>query len=219
VQVSRNPEAAFQYAFVVINVSKVHSQLMDVVLGTFYEICPYSVPMCQPRATNESERDYKVNKLKYRCTSEQDPNVLETYENYKSRMAGLIRLFSAILVVGGVDNVKYGSGQITFQNLWVWVARLLNLKYNNKIFPHMLLVFLEQTGHFLLKQYKGQFVKILRLIETDYLNEIPTGEPDRIRLDMFVKKFHEQRTISIPEGFVFDERDEVEPNYNEHGGD
>jgi len=106
-------------------------------------------------------------------------------------MTGLITLFSPLYVVGATSHARIGTGQITFQDLWVWIARLLNLAYK-PIYPHLRLAF---------------WIK--------FVNE----QAPRIRLQTFIRSFFDTREIKIPLGFIVEEKDDPEPNYDEVVGD
>jgi len=195
-QVALAPETAFPYSKLVNYTCFYHPELMDVVIGQFYAICPYAVPLYPPRREGQSDIEYYVKELKYKCFDLNNPNTLETTEKYTNRMMGIVRLYFSFLILPDKNN------QFTrIREAWYWITRVLNLQPRD-ITADILVVFLEMTGSALMKVYRRQFMKLLVVIEEDLLSKLPDAHgPSYVRLENFLRQVRNDRGLPPPKGF------------------
>eukprot|EP01124_Arcella_intermedia_P017167 TRINITY_DN2391_c0_g1_i1.p1 TRINITY_DN2391_c0_g1~~TRINITY_DN2391_c0_g1_i1.p1 ORF type:complete len:581 (+),score=100.01 TRINITY_DN2391_c0_g1_i1:2-1744(+) len=195
--VNHNAEAVFQYAHVVVLISRKHTAVLDVVFGYFCDICPYVIPEYPKQKGGQSLNDYKMHSLKYQSKLMDDGGYqVEEEEKYSIRMTGIVRLFSSILVL----KWRQGRHEEIRSLMWYWLASFLNfVDGENPTLPHVLLSFLEQTGHFLLAEFRGQFVKLMGVVR-DFIRVLPPSEPSKIRLDIFLIEFQKTHHIDKPKG-------------------
>lgn len=213
VQVVSNPEASYTFAYVTVNVCYQHPELMQFLLGMFHNYCPYTVPMLKQRG-KESDKDYKVNVLKYKVLSQPGEQLdIEEPDTYSDRMVGIMYVYSAILVIGATHNKTGTEGFHSYKDLWAWIARLLNLPYQ-EIYADLLLAFLKQSAFFMYRHYKDKFATIMNIIEKEFIPKI-ARDTSRTRLQLFVTSCKNPSQLREPDGYLL--VDEAEPDFDKFG--
>lgn len=157
--------SSFALGAVLVLLTQQHPRLKPVVLGTFYQLCPYTIPHWYRRRPGESLEAYLV-RLGY-----SKPN--ESFESYCERMGGYLSLFAAMLqtALPNMHPNPYGTGM-----LWTWSARVVNAKPRRMTCLLLGNVF-EVAGYALSQQYGNQFRKLLRLVEAEVLPRLPKDAP------------------------------------------
>ncbi len=101
-------------------------------------------------------------------------------QDYYARMAGFVTLYAALLQQSTCAHFQPPSEEMILRSVtnplgmpaaWRWLARLLNQK-PQRISATILLAFLKPSSHALNRAYPRQFLKLLKLIESDYLKKI-----------------------------------------------
>lgn len=104
-----------------------------------------------------------------------DQRRFETESEFLNRMNGLIRLFCKLLVRGGPPFDADCS------IAWRWIADVLNLPPRPNITAVLLRVFLDEAGLVMLRAYGTQFLKLVILMETQYLLQLESQTtPDQM---------------------------------------
>lgn len=199
--ICRQPASAWGVAHTLVPLAAHHPILMEFVIATFYNKCPYTVPCYPKRAalpdgTMESEEDFVYKKLKYK--KKEDGK--ETDEAYFERMSGYLYLYSAITCVP-VNNHPHG-----IEEAWTWLARVLNMP-PRRATAHVLLAVLKNTGYSLVRTYGVQFRKLLGFIKSGYGAQLPADTPTdraaKARLEIYISDYESANgQIAAPEGYT-----------------
>ncbi|XP_056140272.1 mRNA export factor GLE1 isoform X2 [Lampris incognitus] len=199
-EVASHYEAAFPIAVVASGVWELHPRVGDLILAHLHRKCPYAVPYFPPMKEGTPMEEYQ-RMLGYRV----DDSGVEGQDSFLKRMSGMIRLYAAIIQL----RWPYGSTQTTdphgLNHGWRWLAQTLNMEPLADVTATLLLDFLEVCGHALMKQYQGQFWKLILLIREDYFARIEavtsTGQMGSVtRLKHFLEMCLRSKQVSPPKG-------------------
>lgn len=199
--ISSNPEAAFNYAAVIVALWNDFPDFGKLVLAHFYEVCPYLVPWYVPRMEDQTTEEYYKNQG-YRYTD----GVPEKQDKFLKRMTGIMRLYSAIFITKpkrGQNSNPHGIIEA-----WRWLSSILNLEPRLDITATMIHVFLETAGFSMQAVYGKIFQKLMKFIKEKYMpmiEKIDSGGPFTrlsVLFDSYaVKQVLEQPTGMLPDGF------------------
>jgi nucleoporin GLE1 len=199
--VSSNHNAAFPIATVAIGIWSSFPEVGDLILSHFYKQCPFLVPLYIPQAEGTSDTDY-FKSLGYLFENGE----IEPRDKYLKRISGTIRLYAAIVSSmppkGASPNHPHG---ITYG--WMWLAKILNLPPKADYTATAIFEFLEVAGHSLLKQYHGQFWKLIHVLVRELVPKIEqitasSQSGPVVRLKSFLEKADRSRSMKIPEGYL-----------------
>ncbi|KAG5840755.1 hypothetical protein ANANG_G00192030 [Anguilla anguilla] len=198
-EVASHHEAAFPIAVVASGVWDLHPKVGDLILAHLHKKCPYSVPYYPPMKDGTSVEDYQ-RILGYRV----DDSGVEAQDSFLKRMSGMIRLYAAIIQLRWPYN-KQGPAPHGLNNGWRWLAQMLNMEPLADVTATLLFDFLEVCGHALMKQYQGQFWKLILLIKEEYFPRIEavtsTGQMGSVmRLKQFLESSLRRKEIPPPKG-------------------
>lgn len=179
IHVSSLHESCFAYARVLVELCIHFPHLTDIMLGHFYEACPFTLPMREiPKQDFSSTSDW----LKARSFKKigSQSNSFETEDKYIDRMSGILLIYAA-MTQSSCPNNPHG-----LDHAWSWIARLLNMPptiYTSTF----LLLFLKVVGPKLQQKYKRQFVKLIKFIREVYFNQLPSSSTaSNTRLELFL---------------------------------
>ncbi|GFR52145.1 hypothetical protein Agub_g14660 [Astrephomene gubernaculifera] len=163
--VQQNNKAAFPLALVVVKVSQVVPELMELLLALLHKACPLAVPRAYvhdpARITNNAYyRGMGFEEL-------DDPSapagkVFESPDEYASRLEGLMLLYGAIMQAD--DPNRHGVA-----HAWSYLARCLNHLPPDRYSAKALIAVLRVAGYALHVRYRGQFTKLLAAMQREYL--------------------------------------------------
>lgn len=195
--ISSNPEAAFNYAAVIVALWNDFPDFGKLVLAHFYEVCPYLVPWYAPRTADQTTEDYyKSQGYKY------IDGVPEKQDKFLKRMTGIMRLYSAIFITKpkrGQNKNPHGINEA-----WRWIASILNLDPRLDITATMIHVFLETVGSSMQTVYGKVFQKLMRFIREKYMpmvEKIDSGGPFT-RLCLLFDNYAEKHILEPPSGML-----------------
>ncbi|KAJ8388746.1 hypothetical protein AAFF_G00129790 [Aldrovandia affinis] len=196
-EVASHHEAAFPIAVVASGVWDLHPKVGDLILAHLHKKCPYSVPYYPPMKDGTSVEDYQ-RILGYRV----DDCGVEAQDSFLKRMSGMIRLYAAVIQLRWPYN-KQGPAPHGLNNGWRWLAQMLNMEPLADVTATLLFDFLEVCGHALMKQYQGQFWKLILLIKEEYFPRIEavtsTGQMGSVmRLKQFLESSLKRKEIPPP---------------------
>ncbi|KAF7660004.1 hypothetical protein LDENG_00290170 [Lucifuga dentata] len=199
-EVASHHEAALPIAVVASGVWELHPRVGDLILAHLHKKCPYAVPHYPPMKEGTSVEEYQ-RILGYRV----DDSGVEGQDSFLKRMSGMIRLYAAIIQQRWPYNAKQGSGPHGLSHGWRWLAQMLNMEPLADVTATLLFDFLEVCGHTLMKQYQGQFWKLILLLKDEYFPRIEavtnSGQMGSvIRLKQFLETSLQNRQISPPKG-------------------
>ncbi|KAL4660329.1 nucleoporin GLE1 [Arapaima gigas] len=199
-EIASHHEAAFPIAVVASGVWELHPKVGDLLLAHLHKKCPYSVPYYPAMKEGTSVEDYQ-RILGYRI----EESGVEAQDSFLKRMSGMIRLYAAIIQLRWPHNNRKGGCPYGLNNGWHWLAQMLNMEPLADITATLLFDFLEVCGHALMKQYQGQFWKLIFLIKEDYFPRIEavtsTGQMGAVmRLKQFLEDSLSHREIPPPKG-------------------
>lgn len=176
---------AFVYAEVAFRLVKQRPGLCELIVGCFFESCPFTIPNYLEQTDYRKDIGYKEG---------------ENEETYMERMAGFVSLYAAFLQMPGEHPHGLDKG-------WRWLARVLNQPpcYATGT---MLLAFLDIAGYEMSNRYKRQFAKLIKMIERDFQHRIPAKNEGMQnnsiqRIKIMLEKYNSQNgRINIPEGKI-----------------
>ncbi|XP_068619168.1 mRNA export factor Gle1 [Battus philenor] len=197
--VSSKPEAAFPLAAVVVALWSQFPEFGKLLEANFHRQCPYLVPMLLPQKEGQSEKDFYLS----RGYTYSEDGTVEKQDKFLKRMSGIFRLCCAIWIAKTPKFIN-ATNPHGLANGWKWLASFINLKPEPDICATLLHDFFSVCGSEFYKYYKKQFIKIIRLISTDYLkilDEIDEGGP-KTRLEVYLQNVLKTSTIPPPSGLL-----------------
>ncbi|XP_013870068.1 mRNA export factor GLE1 [Austrofundulus limnaeus] len=199
-EVASHHEAAFPIGAVASGIWELHPQVGDLILAHLHKKCPYSVPHYPPMKDGTPVEEYQKI-LGYRV----DDAGVEGQDSFLKRMSGMIRLYAALIQQKWPYGSKQGSAPHGLNHGWRWLAQMLNMEPLADITATLLFDFLEVCGNALMKQYQGQFWKLILLLRDEYFPRIEavtsSGQMGSvIRLKQFLETSLQNRQISPPKG-------------------
>ncbi|KAJ2953421.1 hypothetical protein O0L34_g1010 [Tuta absoluta] len=197
--ISSNPEAAFPLAAVTVALWAQFPEFGKLLEAYFHRHCPYLVPMFLPQKEGQTDKEFYVS----RGYTYNDEGVVEKQDKFLKRMSGIFRLRCAIWIAktprflnaSNPHGLRYG---------WQWLASFINLRPEPDISATLLHDFFNVCGSEFLKHYGRQFLKIIKLISTDYLailQNIDEGGP-KTRLEVFLQTVLNTGHIPPPSGLL-----------------
>ena len=129
---------------------------------------------------------------------------VEKQEKFLKRMSGIMRLYFSIIV----SSPPRGEHPHGVQHAWAWIARVLNLEPEPDITATMIFDFMQVAGFALLREYKKQFLKLLRTLCKDMLPKLkdvssPAGRGGLSRLQVLLENSVKNHGhFSPPEGYL-----------------
>uniref|UniRef100_A0A672ZAN3 mRNA export factor GLE1 n=1 Tax=Sphaeramia orbicularis TaxID=375764 RepID=A0A672ZAN3_9TELE len=162
-EVASHHEAAFPIAVVASGIWELHPRVGELVLAHLHKKCPYAVPHYPPMKDGTAVDDYQ-RILGYRV----DDSGVEGQDSFLKRMSGMIRLYAAIIQLRWPYGSKQGPLPHGLSHGWRWLAQMLNMEPLADITATLLFDFLEVCGNALMKQYQGQFWKLILLLKDEY---------------------------------------------------
>ncbi|KAF4110369.1 mRNA export factor GLE1 isoform X2 [Onychostoma macrolepis] len=197
-EVASNHSAAFPIAAVASGIWELHPKIGELILAHLHKKCPYAVPHYPPMESGTSVEDYQKI-LGYRV----DDSKVEGQDSFLKRMSGMIRLYAAIIQMRWPYTGKQGPHPHGLNHGWRWLAQLLNMEPLADITATILFDFLEVCGNALMKQYRGQFWKLILLIYEEYFPRIEavtsTGQMGSVtRLKQFLETSLRTKQVPVP---------------------
>ncbi|XP_062558791.1 mRNA export factor Gle1 [Armigeres subalbatus] len=196
--ISSNAPAAFPIATIVVGLWQKYPEFGKFFLAYLHKECPYLVPYFLPQLEGQSQEEY-LKSIGYRFTE----NVLEKQDQYLKRMTGMARLYAAIVV----SSPRRGEASAHPHGLecgWRWFCNMLNLSPLPDICATVITEFLQTAGGSLWAIYGKQFVKVLKVVQEQYLpalNKVDEGGP-KTRLEGLIAKITSEGKIDRPEGML-----------------
>ncbi|KAG9477648.1 hypothetical protein GDO78_012914 [Eleutherodactylus coqui] len=134
-------------------------------------------------------------------------NIVEQQDSFLKRMSGMIRLYAAIMQVRWPYGTNQGNHPHGLNHGWHWLAQMVNMEPLSDITATLLFDFLEVCGNAMIKQYQGQFWKLLLLIKDQYFPKIAkittsTEMGSASRLQHFLEGAVRRRDIPLPKGYL-----------------
>uniref|UniRef100_A0A1A8FML5 mRNA export factor GLE1 n=3 Tax=Nothobranchius korthausae TaxID=1143690 RepID=A0A1A8FML5_9TELE len=199
-EVASHHEAAFPIAVVASGIWELHPQVGDLILAHLHRSCPYAVPHYPPMKDGTPVEEYQ-RILGYRVND----SGVEGQDSFLKRMSGMIRLYAAVIQLRWPFGSRQGAAPHGLNHGWRWLAQMLNMEPLADITATLLFDFLEVCGHALMKQYQGQFWKLILLLTHEYFPRIEavtsSGQMGSvIRLRKFLETSLQNRQISQPKG-------------------
>ncbi|XP_051524217.1 mRNA export factor GLE1 isoform X2 [Myxocyprinus asiaticus] len=199
-EVASHHEAAFPIGVVASGVWELHPKVGDLILAHLHRMCPYAVPHYPPMKDGMSVDEYQKI-LGYRV----DDSQVEGQDSFLKRMSGMIRLYAAIIQLRWPYTNKQGPHPHGLNHGWRWLAQILNMEPLADVTATIIFDFLEVCGNALMKQYQGQFWKLLLLIKEEYFPRIEavtsSGQMGSVtRLKQFLETSLRTKQIPSPKG-------------------
>ncbi|CAI9554939.1 unnamed protein product [Staurois parvus] len=202
-EVASHHESAFPLATVFSGIWERHPQVGELFLAHLYKKCPYAVPFYPVYKKGVPLVDYQRT-LGYVV----EGSVVEQQDNFLKRMSGMIRLYAAILQIRYPFGTVQGHHPHGLNYGWRWLAQILNLEPVADVTATLLYDFLEVCGNALMKQYQGQFWKLILLLKDELFPRIKLVTPEGqmgvvVRLSLFLEKIIQQKMIPLPKGYQY----------------
>ncbi|GJJ70060.1 nucleoporin GLE1 [Entomortierella parvispora] len=171
---------AFPLAYAAVLLFGKHEMFLDILMARFSRKCPYTIPIYFKLEKGEDPNEH-LKKLGYMRLEKR----FENEEEHIKRQNAMFTLYCAIIQT----TPQVGKNNYPLSNGWTWLARTLNLAPRN-ITPGLVATFLDICGNSFLRTYKGQAVKVLRLVHDDILPIIPKeAAPSKARLVTVLETF------------------------------
>ncbi|NXF38772.1 GLE1 protein, partial [Nyctibius bracteatus] len=199
-EVASHRDAAFPIAVVASGIWEIHPRVGDLFLAHLHKKCPYSVPFYPAMKEGTSMEEYQ-RILGYQVNDSK----MEQQDRFLKRMSGMIRLYAAIIQLRWPYGNKQGTHPHGLSYGWRWLAQMLNMEPLVDVTATLLFDFLEVCGNALMKEYHGQFWKIMLFIREDYFPRIEaitsSGQMGSVsRFKQFLEKCLQQKEIPLPKG-------------------
>ncbi|GAB4823632.1 hypothetical protein N2152v2_010678 [Parachlorella kessleri] len=173
-QVTRLHPFAFPLAEVAVAVASAHPEFVELLVGRLHQVCILSVPQYYSFKQGGNEDEY-LKKMGYKFVTDEDTGQVtkESTDDFVGRMQGYVLLLAAVTQSDNPAN-PHGLAQA-----WAYIARLLNALPANRITATALDAFLKVAGYRLHGTYRGQFMKLLRYIDSEFLGHLSKqNDPD-----------------------------------------
>ncbi|CAK1583822.1 unnamed protein product [Parnassius mnemosyne] len=197
--VSSNPEAAFPLAAVAVTLWSQFPEFGMLLEANFHRQCPYLVPMLLPQKQGQSDKEFYIS----RGYTYNEEGVVEKQDKFLKRMSGIFRLCCAIWITR-TPKFLNSPNPHGLHHGWKWLASFINLKPEPDICATLLHDFFIVCGSEYYKYYKKQFIKIIKLISTDYLKileNIDEGGP-KTRLEVYLQNVLKTGHLPPPSGLL-----------------
>ncbi|CAG4988279.1 unnamed protein product [Parnassius apollo] len=197
--VSSNPEAAFPLAAVAVTLWSQFPEFGMLLEANFHRQCPYLVPMLLPQKQGQSDKEFYVS----RGYTYNEEGVVEKQDKFLKRMSGIFRLCCAIWITK-TPKFLNSTNPHGLHRGWKWLASFINLKPEPDICATLLHDFFSVCGSEFHKYYKKQFIKIIKLISSDYLKileNIDEGGP-KTRLEVYLQNVLNTGHLPPPNGLL-----------------
>ncbi|XP_068269886.1 mRNA export factor GLE1 isoform X2 [Nyctibius grandis] len=199
-EVASNRDAAFPIAVVASGIWELHPRVGDLFLAHLHKKCPYSVPFYPALKEGTSMEEYQ-RMLGYLVNDSK----MEQQDRFLKRMSGMIRLYAAIIQLRWPYGNREGPHPHGLRYGWCWLAQMLNMEPLVDVTATLLFDFLEVCGNALMKEYQGQFWKVMLFIRDDYFPRIEaitsSGEMGCVtRFKQFLEKCLQEKEIPLPKG-------------------
>ncbi|XP_073950245.1 gle1 RNA export mediator [Choristoneura fumiferana] len=197
--VSSNPEAAFPLAAVTATLWAQFPEFGKLLEAYFHRLCPYLVPMFLPQKEGQTDKEFYLS----RGYTYNDDGVVEKQDKFLKRMSGIFKLRCAIWIAKtpkflnapNPHGPRYG---------WQWLASFINLKPEPDISATLIHDFFNICGSEFQKLYGIQFIKVIKLISSEYiaiLENIDEGGP-KTRLEVFLQQVLKSGVLPPPTGVL-----------------
>ncbi|KAB0803928.1 hypothetical protein PPYR_00898 [Photinus pyralis] len=196
VMISSKPDAAFAYGATITALWYANENFGKLLLAHFHKQCPYLVPFYPPQTVGQDDKDYYVT-LGYQYKN----NVIEKQDKFLKRMAGIMRLYAAIIIT------RPKKGQRNLHGIsegWRWLSAILNLEPKPDITATLLLEFFETAGSTMGIAYGTSFRKLMKFVCSVYfpsIQKIDKGGPVS-RLELLLQDYVKLGRFEEPQGIL-----------------
>lgn len=197
--VSSNPEAAYPLAAVAVALWAQFPEFGKLLEANFHRQCPYLVPMLLPQKEGQTDKEFYIS----RGYIYNEDGAVEKQDKFLKRMSGIFQLCCAIWIAKMPKFVNTSNPHGLCQG-WKWLSSFINLKPEPDICATLLHVFFSVCGSEFYRNYKKQFVKIIKLVSTDYLKileNIDEGGP-KTRLEVYLQNVLKTGQVPPPSGLL-----------------
>lgn len=189
---SSHHQAAFPFAAVIVAIWQLFPDVGKLFLALLYMECPFFVPYFVPQKPGQSDREYfrwvsncialhciqnrKAHKMWFWVFSllgyKFNDDKMEDQESYLKRIAGLQRLYSAVLITKVKRSQQHIMHPHGLENGWIWLTNFIMLDALPGISPTLLLEFIQTCGAEMLQTYKKQFIKLMLVLHNQYIPKL-----------------------------------------------
>lgn len=114
------------------------------------------------------KKNYWNSSLGYKFTD----GKMEDQDQYLKRLAGLQRLYSAVLISKLRRSQANQLHPHCLENGWIWLSNFLMLDPLPGISPTLLVEFFQIAGASMLQCYRGQLMKLMAVLFLDYMPKL-----------------------------------------------
>lgn len=201
-QVASSFKTAFPIAAVCVGLWSLFPDFGDLLLGYFYNKCPYLVPFYVPKIDDIPTMEY------YKLVGyDVDDEKVEDEDKYLSKLSGTVRLYAAIMQMEIPPQLSNRPHPFGIEHGWIWFTRLMNLEPRPSVTATVIFDFLEVAGHAMMKRFGKQFQKVLLTLCQELMPKIlqvtpPDSKAGAMRLKMFLESCVEKSQINPPKGVL-----------------
>jgi len=173
VQITRLHSFAFPLGEVAVGVGVAHPEFLAILIARLNGICPLTVPK-HLGYRPESDEDEYLRAVGYRITIDDEGKVeKESTDEFISRCQGYL-LFYAAMTQSDVPANPLGLG-----SAWAYLAKTINALPATRLTAVAVESFVKVAGFKLAAVYKGQFLKLLQVLDSSFLGELSnSGDAD-----------------------------------------
>lgn len=184
---------AFPIAALVVNLWLNFPDFGNCFLYYLYEQCPFLIPFLKPQFEGQSDQEY-YKSLGYRIID----GGIEKTVIYEKRIAGLTRLYAAVCITDPRRGVTT-SNPHNLKYAWKWLTNILKLDPSSTpLCPDLIEDFISTAGHKLWMTYDKQFIKIIKVINLQYLPKLSPDSGGVKRLQLLLEDINKGKLLPPP---------------------
>ncbi|OIR56754.1 MAG: RNA export factor, cytoplasmic nucleoporin Gle1 [Amphiamblys sp. WSBS2006] len=185
--VSAHLNSAYAIGDVCVRVGEKFAGFIDVLVLEMNAQCCYTIPVYPAKGEHETEALWKE-KMQYRRKG----SMFESEDEHKTRMVGMISLYAAMIQTDRPKNPH------AIDNGWRWISRTLNTSTSD-MSSVVVSYFLEICGYGMYIKYGPQFIKILKVIQAEYLPRLPVSSvSSKTRLEIYLETVLAEGKVKEP---------------------
>lgn len=174
VQITRLHSFAFPLAEVAVGVGVAHPEFIAMLIARLNSVCPLTVPKHLGYRPGSNEDEY-LRAVGYRIIIDDDDGEVEkeSTDDFIARCQGYLLLYAA-MTQSDVPANPLGLG-----SAWAYLARTINALPATRLTAVAVESFMKVAGFKLAAVYKGQFLKLLQVLDSSFLGELSgSGDAD-----------------------------------------
>ncbi|CAI9093056.1 OLC1v1028462C1 [Oldenlandia corymbosa var. corymbosa] len=183
----------YAYGQLAVLVASQVPPVMDMLIAKLNRVCIYTVP----KHISYSKSVFTTHEEYYNAIGfeQEEDGKIESVDSFIGRMTSCMKLYGAIVQT----EVRRFQNLHGIEEGWAWLARFLNALPPNSYTAVALYSFIEMAGYALYKRFRNQFMKVLQIIERDYLDVLPEDLKSTTAMHNFRDYLRSKQFLNEPE--------------------